>query len=200
MSQAWIASPLGRSRRGDEGSAWRGECRKEHCSGRTRIQDFRINDRIRTQMVRLVEDNGETRIVTREEALEKAREADQDLVEVGPAADPPVCKLLDYGKFKYRQKKRTQHKHHRSQTKEIRIKPGTQEHDLSFKAEHARQFLMAHDKVLVTMNLTGRQKAHGDLALDHLKIFGERFLDIAKVERAPTRESAGRLSMMLSPK
>jgi translation initiation factor IF-3 len=151
-------------------------------------------------MVRLVSEDGNNEIIGRDEALQRAREADTDLVEVAPNADPPVCKLLDYGKFKYRQKKRTRQTHHRSQTKEIRIGPETQEHDLQFKADRVREFLQEHDKVVVTMRLSGRQRAHGDLATEHLRAFGERFMDIAKMEREPTMESSGRLTMMLSPK
>jgi len=151
-------------------------------------------------MVRLVHDEENLGILTRDEALQKAKDAGMDLVEVAPEADPPVCKLLDYGKFKYRQKKRSKQKHHRSLTKEIRVGPGTQEHDLEFKAKHVREFLEQHHKVQITMGLSGRQRAHGDLALTHLREFGERFLDVAKIERQPTRDSASRITMMLSPK
>lgn len=121
-------------------------------------------------------------------------------MEVAPDADPPVCKLMDYGKFKYRTKKRVSQKHHRSQTKEVRIGPVTQEHDLQFKAGRAREFLKNHDKVVITMRLSGRQKAHGDLAIERMRAFGEQFLDVAKIERQPGWESSGRVTMMLSPK
>ena len=122
-----------------------------------------------------------------------------DLVEVAPDADPVVCKLLDYGKFMYRQKKRERQKHHRSQMKEIRIGPDTQVHDLNFKAERILEFLREHDKVLVSMILKGRHAAHGDLALEHMRVFAERFEDTAKLERPPTRERANRITMLLAP-
>lgn len=152
-------------------------------------------------MVRLVLADGQhLGIVTREQALQRAQEEQMDLVEVAPDADPAVCKLLDYGKFMYRQKKRERQKQHRSQMKEVRIGPDTQEHDLNFKADRVREFLQEHHKVLVSMTLKGRHMAHGDLALEHMRSFAERFEDSAKLERAPTRERANRLSMLLAPR
>ena len=164
-------------------------------------QDYRVNERINVPMVRLVLANGEhLGVLSRADALQRAVENGLDLVEVASDANPPVCKLLDYGKFKYRRKKRIRQKHHRSLVKEIRIGPETQEHDLDFKAQHVEQFLREHYKVLISMRLRGRHRAQGGLALEHLRDFGERFVDLAKVERPATRESAGRLSMLLNPK
>jgi translation initiation factor IF-3 len=152
-------------------------------------------------MVRLVLADGQhLGIVTREQALQRAQEEHLDLVEVAPEANPAVCKLMDYGKFMYRQKKRERQKHHKSQMKEIRIGPDTQEHDLNFKAGRVREFLAEHHKVLVSMTLSGRHKAHGDLALEHMRAFAQRFEDVAKLERAATRERANRLSMLLAPR
>lgn len=152
-------------------------------------------------MVRLVLDDGKgTEVVTREEGLQRAQAQELDLVEVAPDADPPVCKLLDYGKFKYRQKKRTKQTHRHPQAKTIRIGPKSEEHDLNFKADRVREFLGEQRKVLITMRLAGRQIAHGQMALEHVKEFGGRFMDIAKIERDATRESAGRISMLLTPK
>lgn len=152
-------------------------------------------------MVRLVLADGQHMgIVELEQAMQQAQESDLDLVEIAPEADPPVCKLLDYGKFKYREKKKLRQKHHKSQVKEIRVGLETQEHDLQFKAKHARDFLGEHHKVLVTMMLKGRQKAHADMAKEHMSAFAQRFEDVAKLERPPTRESAGRLSMLLTPR
>jgi len=139
-------------------------------------------------------------VISRDEALERARESGMDLVEVDPDADPPVCKLLDFGKFKYRQKKRQRHKQHKPQLKEIRIGVATEEHDLAFKAGRIEGFLKEHHKVLVSMRLSGRQKAHRDIALEHLKAFIGRFEEIAKVERAPSWESSWRASSLLCPK
>jgi translation initiation factor IF-3 len=152
-------------------------------------------------MIRLVlVDGTNVGIVTREQALQQATDGGLDLVEVAPDADPPVCRLLDYGKFKYRQKRKVRQKHHKSQLKEIRIGPDTQEHDLQFKAERIIEFLKEHDRVVVSMLLAGRQKAHGDLALERMKAFADRFQDVAKMERPPTRESAGRITFLVAPR
>ena len=153
-------------------------------------------------MVRLVFENGEhVGIVSRDEALKRAQENDLDLVEIAPDADPPVCKVLDYGKFKYRQKKRKQkQKKSKSELKEIRIGIATEEHDLNFKADQVRDFLEDHNKVLISMRLSGREKAHGDQAKERMNEFAERFEDVGKIERPPTRESAGRVTMLLTPK
>ena len=169
---------------------------------RRAIQGFRTNDRIRAQTVRLVGPEGnQLGIVAREEALRQAQESEVDLVEVAPEADPPVCKLLDYGKFKYRQKKR-QHggKQHRPKLKGMRIGFSSEEHDLAFKAERVKEFLAEHDTVEVFMVLRGRQRAHADLAVEHMVEFASRYEDIAKMERPPRRSSAGRVTMLLAPK
>jgi translation initiation factor IF-3 len=140
-------------------------------------------------------------ILSRDDALAKAREAEVDLVEVAPNADPPVCRLLDYGKFKYRQKKKKQgQKHHKARLKEIQIGLTTQEHDLDFKAGRVRQFLAEHDKVMVSMRLRGRQRAHTTLALEQMAEFAQRFEDVAQVERGPERASASRVTLLLKPR
>ena len=153
-------------------------------------------------MVRLVgEDGAQLGIVPRADAIKLAQEKELDLVEVAPQAEPPVCKLLDYGKFKYRQKKKTQgQKHHRSQLKEIQIGMATAEHDLEVKAAHVRTFLADHDRVTITMRLKGRERAHVDIALAHMTQFGQRFEDVAKVETAPEHAGSGRITMLLTPK
>ncbi len=153
-------------------------------------------------MVRLVLENGEhVGIVSREEALQRAEESALDLVEIAPQADPPVCKVLDYGKFKYQQKKRSQyHRHHKSERKEIRIGLVTEEHDLAFKATRVQEFLRERHKVLISMRLSGRQKAHRDHAREQMQAFAARFEEDGKVERPPTWEGAGRITMLLTPK
>ncbi len=169
---------------------------------RDTIPDYRLNDQIRVETVRLIgADGAQLGIVACEDALKQAQELEVDLVEVAPQADPPVCKLLDYGKFKYRQKKkRAGQKHHRARLKEIRIGLTTDEHDLAFKAGRVRTFLADHDRVIISMRLRGRQRAHGDLALEHMIEFAARFEEEAKVESGPTRSSAGQLTMMLAPR
>lgn len=169
---------------------------------RQEIPDHRVNEQIRATTVRLVGAQGDQLgIVPLEEAQRRAQEAEVDLVEVAPQASPPVCKLLDYGKFKYHQKKkRHAQKAHRARLKEIRIGLNTDEHDLGFKAERVREFLGEHDKVQITMRLRGRQKAHGNLALEHMAEFAARFEDVAKIERGPERSSAGQINLLLKPR
>jgi translation initiation factor IF-3 len=150
--------------------------------------------------VRLIDEKGEQLgILNRAEALQKARESGLDLVEVAPNSNPPVCKIMDYGKFKYQQRKK-QHHQHRTQVKEIRIGFKTGEHDLEVKAKRVREFLAKKDRVLVSMRLRGREMGHVDLGVEHLREFAQRFEEIAKVERPAGRESGGRLSMVLAPK
>ncbi len=153
-------------------------------------------------MVRLIgADGSQLGIVLRADALRIAREKELDLVEVAPRADPPVCKLLDYGKFKYRQKKKRQsQRHHRARLKEIRVGMNSQEHDLAFKAERVKEFLEAHDKVLVSMRLRGRERAHVDGALQHIGSFAARFGELATVERGPERVGASRVTVLLKPR
>jgi translation initiation factor IF-3 len=157
---------------------------------------------VKAPLVRLVGAEGDQLgILSRDDALAKARELEMDLVEVAPAADPPVCRLLDYGKFKYRQKKKLQgQKHHRAKLKEVQIGMSTQEHDLAFKAERVREFIREHDKVMISMRLRGRQRAHTDLAMAQMAEFAKRFEDTAQVERGPERQSAGRVTLLLKPK
>jgi len=171
-------------------------------SRRAVIPEYRVNERIRAEAVRLIAPDGsQLGIVNLAKALEEARERELDLVEVAPEGNPPVCKLLDYGKFKYRQKKKLHtQKHHRARLKEIRIGFNSQEHDLAFKADRVREFLAEHDKVMITMRLRGRQRAYPNLALEHMTEFAGRFEDIAQIERAPTRAGYGRMTMLLKPK
>jgi translation initiation factor IF-3 len=152
--------------------------------------------------VRLVGAQGDQLgIVPLEEAIKLATEADLDLVEVAPQANPPVCKLLDYGKFKYRQKKKRHGQTaHRTKLKQIRIGINTDTHDLDVKAGRVLRFLSEHDKVQIVMRLRGRQRAHGAIALDHMTEFASRFEELAVIESAPRRTSAGQLTMLLKPK
>ena len=135
------------------------------------------------------------------EALATAQAASMDLVQVMGDGDPPVCKLMDYGKYKYKQKKR-QHggKHkHQPQLKEIRLRPNTGEHDVEIKLKHAREFLEKKDKVSVSMRFRGREMAHTDLGRDLMMHFAEQLQDMAKVESHP-RQEGRRMTMLLAPK
>jgi len=166
-------------------------------------KDLRINEQIRVREVRLIQDGGERQgIMATLEALQLAREAGLDLVEVAPQAIPPVVKILDYGKFKFENEKRirdSKKKQKLLKLKEIRMQPKIDDHDLDFKSKHVREFLADGNKVKVTIRFRGRELAHTELGLDVLKdvlakIEGEYVMD-----KPPAME--GRfMSMVLSPK
>ena len=166
-------------------------------------KDLRFNERIRVSPVRLIGEDGEQLgVVPVEEAREKARDANLDLVEVAPTADPPVCKLMDYGKFKYRQRKRVQHviQRHLGEVKAIRLGgPRTEEHDLLFKLRDVRKFLELGRRVQVSVRFRGAQMRHAELGQELLRRCADELSDIAKVEQTPRMEGR-RMSMTLIPK
>jgi translation initiation factor IF-3 len=136
------------------------------------------------------------------EALSLAREATVDLVEVAPQAVPPVCKLMDYGKYKYRLSKRSHEAkvhHHRVQTKEIRLHPKTGDHDLEVKARQARKLISVGDKVQVNVFFKGREMAHRELGMEVLNKFAAQLEDIVKVETS-ARQEGRRMTMTVVPK
>lgn len=158
---------------------------------------------IRVREVRLIDEKGEQRgIVPTSEALELARSAGLDLVEVSPNASPPVCKVLDFGKYKFEQEKRLREakkKQKQVKLKEIRMQPKIEEHDLGFKTKHIREFLEEGFKVKVTVRFRGRELAHKELGRQVL----DRVLEILDgsfvLERKPEME--GRMmSIFISPK
>ena len=161
---------------------------------------LRLNDQIRAAMIRLVDESGEqVGLVPLEEGLRMAKEADKDLVEVAPDADPPVCRLLDYGKYKYRQKKRQHHKQHSSQIKEIRLHPKTGQHDIDYRLAHAQQFLEEGHRVLVTVFFKGREMVHIDIGREMLAKFAEPLAEVAKVEQMPKMEGR-KMCLTLAPR
>ena len=163
----------------------------------------RINDQIRVTPVRVVSDEGEQLgILSTEEAIQIARDSGLDLVEVAPAERPPVCRIMDHGKFKYEQKKRKNksraHAHH-GRTKEIRIRPKTGQHDIDFKINHAREFLEHKDKVTISVIFRGRELAHMEEGRRVLNGFIQRLEDIAKLETPPSQHGR-RIVCILVPK
>ncbi|REK09872.1 MAG: translation initiation factor IF-3 [Planctomycetota bacterium] len=161
----------------------------------------RINEQIRISPVRVISADGELLgILPTEEALSKARESELDLVEVAPNERPPVCRIMDYGKFKYQQKKRLAKGHaHQSKIKEIRVRPKTGEHDIQFKLVQARSFLKHKDKVIVSVVFRGRELAHveeGRKVIDHVI---KELEDIGKVESAPSHQGK-RIVAILAPR
>ena len=161
---------------------------------------MRINERIRSSTVRLIDENGvQVGVITKEEAIAKAKSVESDLVEVAPDASPPVCRIMNYGKFKYKQKKKTHQKQHVVQLKELRLRPKTGDHDIQTKIRQARKFLENKDRVLINMMFKGRERAHAELGDEILKQIAVALEDIAKVEKDKIADDR-RMGMILSPK
>jgi len=155
---------------------------------------------IRASEIRVIGDGGEQLgVMTPEDAVQKAEEVGLDLVEVAPAARPPVCRIMDYGRYKYEQKKKAgKSKGHAASLKEVKLRPRTDQHDLDFKLKNARRFLMDGDKVKVTVMYRGREMVHRQLGRAQLEKVVELLGPIASVENPPRME--GRfLSMILVP-
>lgn len=134
-------------------------------------------------------------------ALEIARSYDLDLVEVAPNAKPPVCKVIDFGKFMYEKKKKEKEakkKQHTVQVKELRFRPNTDDHDLEFKTRHAREFLEDGDKVKATVQFRGRDMLYTERGEDLLMDLAEELSDVSEIESKPNMEGR-RMIMMLSP-
>ena len=166
-------------------------------------KEQRINERIQVREVRLIDDQGNQRgIVPTAEALAIARQVGLDLVEVSPNANPPVCKLLDFGKYRFEQEKKlreSKKKQKLMKLKEIRMQPKIEEHDLSFKTKHIQEFLGEGFKVKVTIRFRGRELAHTELGRNVLDKVLEALGDSFVVDKSPQME--GRMmSMFLSPK
>ena len=164
---------------------------------------LRINEQIRVREVRLIDDEGEQKgIVPTIEALRMAKEQELDLVEVAPQANPPVCKILDYGKYRFEQEKKlrdSKKNQKQLKLKEIRMQPKIGSGDLDFKSKHIQEFLTEGNKVKVTIRFRGRELAHTELGYDVLKEVLKRLNDEYVIEKQPAME--GRfMSMTLSPK
>lgn len=164
--------------------------------------DYRINRAIRAKEVRLIDADGENRgIVPLEEALKIAEAAQLDLVEVAANSDPPVCRVIDYGKFTYertkkeREARRAQKK---VEVKEIRLRPKTTEHHRSFKVRDARRWLKEGKKVKVRIRFRGRERDYPEIAIEDLKEIAEELQDVSVIETAPAFEGRT-LLMVLAP-
>lgn len=147
------------------------------------------------------EQNTQVGIVPLRDALAMAEERGLDLVEVAPNAEPPVCRIMDYGKFRYEQtKKEREARKHQKQTeiKEVRLQPKTDEHDLDVKARQARRFLLAGDKVRFAVRFRGREMAHPDIGREMLERMAEELRDIATIEQRPLMEGR-KMSLLLAP-
>ncbi|AUN30560.1 translation initiation factor IF-3 [Niveispirillum cyanobacteriorum] len=163
----------------------------------------RINREINVRSVRLVDAEGEmVGVVSLRDALYAAEEAGLDLVEVSPNADPPVCKILDYGKYKYEAQKKANEARKKQkiiEVKEIKLRPNIDEHDYEIKMKAMRRFLEEGDKVKVTMRFRGREMAHQDIGMNVLVKVREALDDLGKVEQMPKLEGK-QMIMVLAPR
>ena len=163
----------------------------------------RVNEQIEAENVRVVNADGEmVGVISKEEGIEIAFEAGLDLVEGSPNADPPVCKVLDYGKYKYEAQKKANEARKKQKVidvKEIKMRPGIDEHDYQVKMRSVRRFLDEGDKVKMTIRFRGREMAHQELGMKVLDRVREDVDELAKVEQFP--KSEGRLmTMVIAPK
>ena len=163
----------------------------------------RINDEIRVPRVLLIDQHGEKQgVMPTSAALEAAQEAGLDLVEVSPTADPPVCKILDFGKFKFQEQKKKNEARKRQklvEVKEIKLRPGIDDHDYEVKMRSVRRFFDEGDKVKVTLRFRGRELAHQDIGYKLLQRVRAETAPIAKVEAEPAMEGR-QMTMVLAPR
>ena len=164
---------------------------------------LRINDRIRIKEVRVISPDGtQLGIMPIEQALQTAYSQNLDLVEVAPEARPPVCRIMDYGKYRYEQSKKAREARKKQtiiELKEIKLRPKTEEHDFRFKARNAERFLKEGNKAKVTMMFRGREMIRMDRGKALLNRFVETLKDVAVVEQAPKIEGRN-MTLILAPK
>lgn len=166
------------------------------------IKELRINEEIRAGEVRLVGDGDETEVMSFKDALRRALEKGMDLVEISPNARPPVCRVMDYGKFRFEQVKREKEakKNQRvTQIKEVKLRPNIEEHDFETKIKNAEKFLREGDKVKLTVMFRGREVTHPDLGRALCQRSAERLAEVAVVERAPKLEGKN-MTLIFAPK
>jgi len=161
-----------------------------------------INEEIKAVQVRLIEEGRQLGILPLNEALAIAAKAGLDLVEIAPNADPPVCRVMDYGKYRYQQSKKLQDAR-KSQTtiqiKEIRLRPKTEEHDLEVKIRHIKKFLQQNDKVKITMMFRGREIAYSDLGRKIMETIRDALDEVGAMEMQPKLEGRNMI-MSVVPK
>lgn len=166
-------------------------------------KDVNVNWQIRAPEVRVIGHDGkQIGILPLKEAMKLAEEQGLDLVEVAPQATPPVCRIMNYGKYKYQQSKKIQEaKKHQTviQVKEVKLRPRTEEHDLQFKLRHAKRFLSEGNKVKVSMLFRGREIAHPEMGKELLERIIAELKDLMVIEQAPRLEGRS-MVMLLAPK
>ncbi|MFZ5649347.1 MAG: translation initiation factor IF-3 [Bacillota bacterium] len=166
-------------------------------------KDFRINEEIRVREIRLVDNDGnQLGIMPTREALKIAEERQLDLVEIAPQAKPPVCRIMDFGKYKYEQSKREKEARKKQKIidiKEVKLRPNIEDHDFLVKAKNAARFLKDGDKVKATIIFRGREIVHTQLGRQLLVRLAEDLKDLCNVERQPKLEGKNMI-MILTPK
>ncbi len=171
--------------------------------GSTRGPQIRVNHRIRVPEVLVVDADGSNLgVLPTQEAIQRARAANLDLVEINPKGQPPVCKILDFGKFKYdesKKKRETKRKQTVVEIKEIKLRPKTDEHDLEFKVRNARKFLESGNKVKIICRFRGREITHPERAREQLDHIVTQTEDLALVELRPTMEGRT-MALLIAPK
>ena len=163
----------------------------------------RVNEDIRVPQVRLIDQNGEMiGVVTARDALLRAYEVGMDLLEISPNAVPPVCKIIDFGKFKYEQQKKANEARKKQKVvelKEIKVRPNIDDHDYETKMKQMKGFIADGDKVKVTLRFRGREMAHQDLGIKVLERIRNEMVELIKVEQMPRLENR-QMIMVLAPK
>ena len=163
----------------------------------------RVNEEIRVPQVRLIDENGEMQgVLSIRDALYKAYQAGMDLLEISPNAVPPVCKITDYGKFKYEQQKKANEARKKQkivEIKEVKVRPNIDDHDYDVKMRQAKSFIGEGDKVKVTLRFRGREMAHQELGVKLLERIRTDLAEIVKVESMPRLENR-QMIMVLAPK
>jgi translation initiation factor IF-3 len=163
-----------------------------------------INEQIRDREIRLIGPNGDQLgIMSAREAMKQAREAELDLVKIAPNAKPPVCKIIDYGKYRYelaRKEKEAKKKQKTIEVKEVRLSPNIDTNDLNTKVNQARKFLSKGDKVKVALRFRGREMAHVNASKGILDEFAEKLSDIAVVDKAPKLEGRNMVMFLTEKK
>lgn len=169
----------------------------------TTISELMINEQIRDREVRLIGENGEQLgIMSSRDALRMAREAELDLVKIAPAAKPPVCKIIDYGKYRYelaRKEKEARKKQKTVEIKEVRLSPNIDSNDLNTKVSSARKFISKGNKVKITLRFRGREMAHMNANRYILEDFAKELSDIAVIDR-PIKQEGRSLTLFLTEK
>ncbi|WP_125152749.1 translation initiation factor IF-3 [Clostridium rectalis] len=166
-------------------------------------KNFLVNEEIREKEIRVITDDGEALgILSSSEALKIAEEKELDLVLIAPTANPPVCKIMNFGKFVYEQSKKEKEARKKQKVinlKEIRLSPTIEEHDIGIKANNAKKFLLAEDKVKVTVRFRGREADYSFVGKKILALFVSKLEDVCVVEK-PAKLEGKNMTMILAPK